>query len=133
MVAIRIAGYFVLAGLLDKSLSAAGMTAANAISYTVSALISLAVLRRRIGRLNLGSVAVALLKVLVAAAIAAALGLLVVHFLPGGSEPDGRGEAIVQLLAGGAVILISYLAAATVLRVGEVSQVIGMVRRKIGR
>ncbi|MBL7261406.1 murein biosynthesis integral membrane protein MurJ [Paractinoplanes lichenicola] len=133
VVAVRIAGYFLLAAVLGASLSAAGMTAANAFSYLISALISLAVLRRKIGRLNLGSVAVALIKVLVAAAIAAALGLLVVHFLPGAGAPSGRGEAILQLLAGGAVILIAYLAAATVLRVGEVSQVIGMVRRKIGR
>ncbi|MET0416159.1 MAG: murein biosynthesis integral membrane protein MurJ, partial [Actinoplanes sp.] len=53
VVAVRIAGYFILAEVLDRSLSAAGMTAANAISYLISALISLAVLRRRIGRLNL--------------------------------------------------------------------------------
>ncbi|MBM2616898.1 murein biosynthesis integral membrane protein MurJ [Actinoplanes sp. LDG1-06] len=133
VVAVRIAGYFILAGVLGASLSAAGMTAANAISYAVSALISLAVLRRKIGRLNLGSVAVALIKVVVAAAVAAALGLLVVHFLPGAGSPSGRGEAILQLFAGGAVILVAYLGAATVLRVSEVSQVIGMVRRKLGR
>jgi putative peptidoglycan lipid II flippase len=133
VVAVRIAAYFVLAEVLKASLSAAGMTAANAISYAVSALISLAVLRRKIGRLNLGSVAVALIKVVVAAAIAAALGLLVVRLLPGAGSPSGRGEAIVQLIAGGAVILLAYLGAALALRVSEVSQVIGMVRRKLGR
>ncbi|WP_433372519.1 murein biosynthesis integral membrane protein MurJ [Actinoplanes sp. CA-142083] len=133
VVAVRIGAYLVFAAVLAKSHSAAGMTAGNAISYLVSALISLAVLRRRIGRLNLGSVAAALMKVLVAAAVAAALGLLVVHFLPGAGAPSGRGEAFVQLLAGGAVILIVYLAAATLLRVREVSQVVGMVRRKLGR
>ena len=57
VVGLRIVGYFVLAGLLSESLTAAGMTGANAVSYLLSALISLAVLRRRIGRLNLGSVA----------------------------------------------------------------------------
>jgi putative peptidoglycan lipid II flippase len=46
VVAVRIGAYFVLAEVLKASLSAAGMTAANAISYAVSALISLAVLRR---------------------------------------------------------------------------------------
>nr|WP_221380587.1 murein biosynthesis integral membrane protein MurJ [Actinoplanes polyasparticus] len=133
VVAVRIGAYFVLAEVLKASLSAAGMTAANAISYAVSALISLAVLRRRIGRLNLGSVAVALFKVVIAAAVAAGLGLLVVHLLPGAGAPSGRGEAILQLIAGGAVILVAYLGAALVLRVSEVSQVIGMVRRKLGR
>ncbi|GIF24955.1 putative peptidoglycan lipid II flippase [Actinoplanes tereljensis] len=133
VVAVRIGAYFALAAILDKSLSAVGMTAGNAISYLVSALISLAVLRRQIGRLNLGTVAVSLVKVLVAAAIAAALGVLVVHLLPGAGAPDGRGQAIIQLIAGGAVILLAYLIAATALRVREVSDVVGMVRRKLGR
>ncbi|WP_127499189.1 murein biosynthesis integral membrane protein MurJ [Actinoplanes solisilvae] len=133
VVAIRIGAYVVLAAVLDASLSAAGMTAGNAISYVASALISLAVLRRQIGRLNLGSVGVSLVKVLVAAAIAAALGLLVVHFLPGAGSPSGRGEALIQIFVGGAVILLAYLGAALALRIGEVTQVIGMVRRKLGR
>jgi putative peptidoglycan lipid II flippase len=133
VVAIRIGAYFALAAILDKSHSAAGMTAGNALSYVASALISLAVLRRRIGRLNLGSVAAALTKVLAAAVFAAALGLLVVWLLPGAGEPAGRGEALLQLLAGGAVILLAYLGAATALRVREVSQVVAMVRRKLGR
>ena len=133
VVAIRIGAYLVLAAVLDRSLSAAGMTAANALSYVVSAVISLAVLRRRIGRLNLGSVAVALLKVLTAAAVAAVLGLLVVRLLPGTGAPDGRGEALLQVLVGGAVILVAYLGVAALLRVREISQVFGMVRRKLGR
>jgi len=129
----RIGAYLLLAAVLDASLSAAGMTAANALSYLISAVISLAVLRRRIGRLNLGSVAAGLVRVLVAAAIAAVLGYVVVRFLPGADGPSGRGEALLQLVVGGAVILLAYLGAALALRVSEVNQVIGMVRRKIGR
>ena len=132
VVAIRMGAYVLLFAMLSDRLVAAGMTAANAISFVASALISLFVLRRRIGRLNLGSVAAALLKVLGAALVAAALGLLVVHLLPGGGRPD-RIEAILQLLVGGAVIFVGYLGAATVLRVHEVSQVVAMVRRKLGR
>jgi putative peptidoglycan lipid II flippase len=132
VVALRIYGYLVLAWTLSASLAAAGMTAANALSYALSALISLAVLRRRIGRLNLGSLVAALLKVVVAALVAGALGLVVVRLLPGGGEPN-RVEALLQLFAGGAVIMICYLGAAALLRVREVSQVVGMVRRKLGR
>ena len=132
VVAVRILAYVVLFAVLSDSLAAAGMTAGNALSYVLSALISLAVLRRRIGRLNLASVAVALAKVLLAAAIAAALGLLVVRLLPGGSEPD-RPAALLQVIVGGAVIMVTYLLAAGALRVREVSQVSGMVRRKLGR
>ncbi|MCA2212720.1 murein biosynthesis integral membrane protein MurJ [Jidongwangia harbinensis] len=130
--AVRITAYLVLFQVLAESSVAAGMTAGNALSYTLSALISLAVLRRRIGRLNLGSVLAALAKVLAAAAVAAALGLLVVRLLPGGGEPE-RPEALLQLAVGGLVIMVSYLAAAIVLRVREVHQVIGMIRRKLGR
>nr|WP_305788466.1 murein biosynthesis integral membrane protein MurJ [Actinoplanes lichenis] len=132
VVAVRILGYIVLAEVLSSTLAAAGMTAANAISYLLSAIISLTVLRRRIGRLNLGTVGKALLKVLVAAAIAAVAGVLVVKLLPGGDTPD-RIAALVQLVAGGAVIVLTYLVSATLLRVHEVSQVVGTVRRKLGR
>jgi putative peptidoglycan lipid II flippase len=52
--------------------------------------------------------------------------------MPGGGEPN-RVEALLQLFAGGAVIMICYLGAAALLRVREVSQVVGMVRRKLGR
>ncbi|WIM96544.1 murein biosynthesis integral membrane protein MurJ [Actinoplanes oblitus] len=133
VVVVRIAAYLLLAAALSKALLAAGMTAANAVSYLVSALISLAVLRRRIGRLNLGSVAAALIRVALAAGVAAGLGYLVVHLLPGAGEPDGRIQALLPLIVGGAVIMVGYLIAATLLRVREVSQVVGMVRRKIGR
>lgn len=133
VVAVRIGAYVVLGAVLADRFAAAGMTAGNAISYLVSALLSLAVLRRRVGRLNLGSVAVALLKVFVAAGIAAVLGLIVVHMMPGGGAPTGRREAILQVLAGGVVVLLAYLGAATALRVQEVRQVIGMVRRRLGR
>jgi putative peptidoglycan lipid II flippase len=132
VVGVRIAAYLVLFAVLSESLAAAGMTAANAVSYALSALISLAVLRRRIGRLNLASVAAALAKVLVAAAVAASLGLLVVRLLPGGAEPD-RPEALLQVVVGGLVIVVGYLVAAVVLRVREVSQVVGTVRRKLSR
>jgi putative peptidoglycan lipid II flippase len=132
VVAIRIGAYVLLFAVLSDSLVAAGMTAANAISYVASALISLFVLRRRIGRLNLRAVARALVKVLVAAVVAAGLGLLVVRLLPGGGKPD-RIEAILQVVVGGTVIFVGYLGVAVVLRVQEANQVIGMVRRKLGR
>ncbi|WP_436525129.1 murein biosynthesis integral membrane protein MurJ [Actinoplanes sp. HUAS TT8] len=133
VVVVRIAAYLILGAVLSKSLLAAGMTAANAISYVVSALVSLAVLRRKVGRLNLGSVAMSLLRVAIAAAVAGVLGYVVVHMLPGAGEPDGRIQSLIQLVVGGAVILIAYLIGATLLRVQEISQVVGMVRRKIGR
>jgi putative peptidoglycan lipid II flippase len=132
VVMIRVGVQLGLFFLLADSLSAAGLTAGNGISYLASAIISLAVLRRRIGYLGLRSVAISLAKVLLAAAAAAALGLLVVHLLPGGGTPD-KLAAIMQLVVGATVILLTYVGAAALLRVPEVGQVIGMVRRRIGR
>lgn len=132
VVLVRIVAYVVLAEALSDSFAAAGMTAANALSYLLSAVISLAVLRRRIGRLNLGSVAKGLLKVLVAAVVAAAAGLLVMHLLPGGDTP-GRLTAALQVVVSGGAIMLVYLATAALLRVHEINQVVGMVRRKLGR
>jgi putative peptidoglycan lipid II flippase len=70
--------------------------------------------------------------VLVAATVAAALGVLVVHLLPGGDAP-ARGNAFLQVVVGATVIIVVYVGAATMLRVHEVSQVVRMVRRKLGR
>lgn len=132
VVAIRIGVQLALVHLLADSLTAAGLTAGNGVSYLASAGISLIVLRKRLGRLGLAAVAMSLGRVLVAAAVAAAVGVLVVRLLPGGNTPD-KLEAILQLLVAGTAIMVSYLGVAALLRVREIAQVIGMVRRKIGR
>ena len=69
---------------------------------------------------------------LVAALGAALVGLLVVNLLPGDDTPSWL-EAIVQLVVGGAVIGGTYLGLAMVLRIGEITEVVGMVRRRLGR
>jgi putative peptidoglycan lipid II flippase len=132
VVAIRVGTQLGLFFLLADNLKAAGLTAGNGVSYLASAIISLTVLRRRIGRLGLSTVAVGLAKVLAAAAVAAGVGILVLHLLPGGGTP-GKAEAILQLVVGAFVVLTTYLGVAALLRVQEIGQVIGMVRRKIGR
>jgi putative peptidoglycan lipid II flippase len=132
VVLVRIGVQLLLVYLLTDELTAAGLTAGNGVSYLVSAVISMVVLRRRVGRLGLRAVGAAFAKVLAAAACAAAAGLLVVRLLPGGGTPD-LPEALLQLVVGGTVIMAVYLGIATLLRVREISQVVGMVRRKIGR
>nr|BFE66954.1 hypothetical protein GCM10020092_002550 [Actinoplanes digitatis] len=69
---------------------------------------------------------------LVAALVATGASLLVVFLLPGGDTP-GRLTAALQVVVGGGVIVLVYLGTAALLRVHEVSQVVGMVRRKLGR
>jgi putative peptidoglycan lipid II flippase len=132
VVAIRIGVQLTLVWWLADRLTAAGLTAGNGVSYLASAIISLVVLRNRIGHLGLRPVAISLGKVLLAAAVAAAVGLLAVHLLPG-ADPPAKPAAILHLVVGGAAIASTYLAVAALLRVREIGQVVGMVRRKIGR
>ena len=132
VVLLRVGVQLALFHLLADSLTAAGLTAGNGISYLASAVISLIVLRRRIGRLGLRTVVGGLAKVVMAAAVAAAAGVLTVHLLPGDATPD-KLEAVLQLVVGAAVIVVTYLSVAALLRVREIGQVIGMVRRRIGR
>ena len=71
---------------------------------------------------------------MVVAALGAALvGLLVVRLLPGDARRPGWLAASVQLVVGGVVIGGTYLGLAMVLRISEITEVVGMVRRQLGR
>lgn len=117
----------------SATFAAAGMMLGNAISYVAAAVISAMLLRPRVGRIGLGEIMRTMGRVLVAALGAALVGLLVVKLLPGDPADLSRLAAIVQLVIGGAVIGATYLGLATALRIGEITEVIGMVRRRLGR
>ncbi|SCL15787.1 murein biosynthesis integral membrane protein MurJ [Micromonospora inyonensis] len=132
VVALRIGVQVVLFAAFSASFAAAGMMIGNAVSYLAAAIGSAWLLRPRVGRIGLGAIVRTLGRVLVAAAGAALVGVLVVWLLPGDDTPS-RLEAIVQLVIGGAVIAGTYLGLAMLLRIGEITEVVGMVRRRLGR
>ncbi|WDZ86013.1 murein biosynthesis integral membrane protein MurJ [Micromonospora cathayae] len=132
VVALRIGVQVALFAAFSASFAAAGMMIGNAVSYLAAAIVSAWLLRPRVGRIGLGAITRTLGKVLVAALGSALVGLLVVNLLPGGDTPS-RLEAIVQLVIGGAVIAGSYLGLAALLRIREITEVIGMVRSRLGR
>ncbi|MFI2708650.1 murein biosynthesis integral membrane protein MurJ [Micromonospora sp. NPDC018662] len=119
--------------LFSNTFAAAGMMLGNAVSYLAAAVISAMLLRPRVGRIGLGRIMGTLGRVVVAALGAALVGVLVVAVLPG--EPAGlsRLAAAVQLVVGGAAIGGTYLGLAMLLRIGEITEVVGMVRRRLGR
>ncbi|KAB1149104.1 murein biosynthesis integral membrane protein MurJ [Micromonospora sp. AMSO12t] len=123
-------GLFVV---FSPTFAAAGMMLGNAISYVAAAVISAMLLRPRVGRIGLGLITRTMGKVLVAALGAALVGLLVVNLLPGDPEDLSWLAAAVQLVVGGAVIGGTYLGLAMLLRIGEITEVVGMVRRRLGR
>lgn len=114
------------------SFAASGMMIGNAVSYLAAAIASAWLLRPRVGRIGLGGIMKTIGRVAIAALGAALVGLLVVTLLPGDGTPS-RLEAIIQLVVGGAVIGGTYLGLAMVLRIEEITEVVAMVRRRLGR
>ncbi|MFE9956333.1 murein biosynthesis integral membrane protein MurJ [Micromonospora sp. NPDC005299] len=117
----------------SATFAAAGMMLGNAISYVAAAVVSALLLRPRVGRIGLGGIMRTMGRVVLAALGAALVGLLVVKLLPGDPAHLSWLAAVVQLVIGGAVIGVTYLGLAMVLRIGEITEVVGMVRRRLGR
>ncbi len=117
----------------SATFAAAGMMLGNAVSYVAAAVVSAMLLRPRVGLIGLGRIMRTLGRVLVASLGAALVGWLVLKVLPGDPAELSRLAALVRLVIGGGVIGVTYLALATVLRITEITEVVGMVRRRLGR
>lgn len=131
-VAVRITVQLGIFVAFAASFVAAGMMLGNGVSYLAAALVMGWLLRRRLGSLGLREVAISFCKVAVAAAGAAVAGLAVVWLLPGGADPS-KLAALAQLVAGGIAVAGGYLGLAVLLRIGEVREVLALVRRKLLR
>ncbi|MFG3580858.1 murein biosynthesis integral membrane protein MurJ [Micromonospora chersina] len=133
VVALRVLLQVGLYLAFSATFAAAGMMLGNAISYVAAAIISAMLLRPRVGRIGLGGIMRTMGRVVIAALGAALVGLLVVKLLPGDPAHLSWLAAAVQLVIGGAVIGVTYLGLAMALRIGEITEVVGMVRRRLGR
>jgi putative peptidoglycan lipid II flippase len=132
VVLLRIAVQIGLFLALTDAFAASGAMIGNAVSYVAAVVLSVWLLRARVGLIGLRGISVTLGKVLVASLGAALVGWVVVRLLPGGADPD-RWEALLQLVVGGAVIGLAYLALALALRLREINELLGLVRRRLGR
>ncbi len=111
---------------------AAGLMIGNAVSFVAASALGYWLLRRRLGPLGLTEVAKTLVRLTVAALIAAVPTLLTTLILTH-TIGSGKIASVIELILGGMMLIIVYLAAAVSLRVREVSDVWGMVRSRIRR
>jgi putative peptidoglycan lipid II flippase len=132
IVALRVGLDLLFYVLLTPVVVAAAMMGASSLSFVFGALVSIALLRRRVGYLGLRRVAVALGKLVGAATIAALATLLLVYGLTEWIG-DKKLASFVQLVAGGAVLIGLYYGLALLFRVGEVRDLTRMVRARLGR
>jgi putative peptidoglycan lipid II flippase len=113
--------------------AASGLMIGNAVSYVAAAVLSVWLLRSRVGLIGLRRVSVTFVKVAAAALGAGLVGLVTVRLLPGDSASPSFSAALLHLVVGGAVVGGVYLGLAVALRIGEVQEVLGLVRRRLGR
>ncbi|MCC3764117.1 murein biosynthesis integral membrane protein MurJ [Glycomyces sp. TRM65418] len=131
VIAIRIGGYLLAFALLPLQWVVVGLFAANGISYLVSLLLSMSLLRRRIGLLGMRKTMNGLVRSGAAALIAggaAHVGWLV--------WPDVSGSKAGQFAAAivlGVLLLGVYFAACLVFRVTETASLQATVRAKLRR
>jgi putative peptidoglycan lipid II flippase len=130
VVALRIGVDLLLYVALPAAAVAAGLMVGNALSFVAAAALGYLLLRRRIGRLGLAQVLGTLGRLTLAGIIAAVptAAVLVTFTVIWG---DGKLASVIQLVVGGLVLLATYLAAATWLRIGEVRDLTQMVRSRL--
>jgi putative peptidoglycan lipid II flippase len=132
VVALRIALMALSLVILPLAGVAAGLQGANAISYVFGAALGYWLLRARIGRLGLRQVGLTLLRLTLAASLAAVPAALVVLGLSA-VVPDTWFGSVVQLIVGGLVLLAGYVGVAVALRIREITELGGMLRARLGR
>jgi putative peptidoglycan lipid II flippase len=132
VVAVRIGIDVVFYLVLPASIVTASLMLGTAASFVVALVFGYWILRRKIGLLGLRRVADTLIRLTGAAAVAGLVAFGVAWLIAKGIG-DGKVASIVELAVGGLVLVAAYAALATVLRVREVNQFAGMIRRRLGR
>ena len=122
----------ILANVLDTQHVIMGIAAAQGISWTVGCVVSVVLLRRRLGRLG-GREIVGLVGKAGVCSLAALIVAELLHVFLGSHAQSSFVMSALVLILQGVLGGGAFLLFATVLRVPEVNQVIGMLRRKLGR
>jgi putative peptidoglycan lipid II flippase len=122
----------ILSSVLDTQHVIMGIAAAQGVSWTIGCVVSIVLLRRRLGRLG-GREIVGLVGKAGACSLAALIVAELLHVFLASHAQSSFALSVLVLILQGVLGGGAFLLFATVLRVPEVNQVIGMLRRKLGR
>lgn len=131
-VAMRVGVYLLTFALLPATAVAQGLMVGNGVSYVVAALLGAVLLRRTLGPLGMRRIFTTLFKLTVSAAIGAVAAWLVLLVLPN-HMISGKVDGVIKLVLGGGVLAVVYLISAYALKTKEVTDVVGLVKGKLGR
>ncbi|WP_433212446.1 murein biosynthesis integral membrane protein MurJ [Dactylosporangium sp. CS-047395] len=118
--------------ILPVAVVTTSLMVGTALSYLVALIVGYVLLRQRLGRLGLRRLLDTLIR-LTAAAAAGGLLALGLSWLIAQILDPGKLLGVVQLILGTGVLLGVYAAGGIFLKVPEVSQFAGMIRRRLGR
>ena len=122
--------YAALAYGLSRVWGVTGVVLALSIAYAVLAVLSLAAMRREIGRIDGGRLLRSLLKALIAGAIMYAVAMTGTALLGVGSDFT---ERLLILVTVGGASLAGYLGVAYLLKTEELSSAVALLRRRAGK
>jgi putative peptidoglycan lipid II flippase len=115
--------------VLPTRLKVVGMAVAYSLAYVAGLMLSVSVLRRRLGGVD----GYRVLRTYVRLGVAATPGAVAAHAvarLARESMGPGQDSAAVAVVAGGLVLLVSFVGLARLLRVSELASLLDMVRRR---
>jgi putative peptidoglycan lipid II flippase len=132
--AVNIALAITLTAVVDPQYVAPVLALAYGGSYAVGALVSLNVLAHRLGGLDRRGLLGFVGRVALAAAPAVLVSGAVLFGLSGaGLDMSGRSGSLVLLLVGGVLGLATYLLAARLLRITEITRVVALIAGRLRR
>jgi putative peptidoglycan lipid II flippase len=116
--------------LVDPEYIVIGLMCGNTLSYIVAVLISGRLLRKRVGAGDTARISQTLVRLAIASVVAGAIGWGISYGIQAWLG-DGKLGSFVALLVGGLALGVAFVAGAVFLRIREVTEVWGTVRRKV--
>ncbi|MBI1377958.1 MAG: murein biosynthesis integral membrane protein MurJ [Frankiales bacterium] len=117
----------------DASFGLLALALGYSLSYWLTLVLAWRVLSRRLGGLQTRRTVGALARMALAGAAMLVVMVAVQRLVGGALTGTGRLHALADIAVVGSLGLMTYLGAATLLRIGEVTEALALLRRRLGR